>query len=59
MPPPPSLDVVRKLHETATKKLVEICQHCTAHDEGWEGYGDDEVKAAKQLLEQERQKIQR
>lgn len=56
---PPTIEAVTKLNEVATAKLAEIVRKGTAGEKGWDGYNASELAAARELLDQDTQKIQR
>ncbi|TKA75218.1 hypothetical protein B0A55_05897 [Friedmanniomyces simplex] len=56
---PPSIGTVKKLNELATSKLAEIVRRGTAGEKGWDGYSEAELKAARELIDSDTQKIQR
>lgn len=56
---PPSIEAVTKLNELATAKLAEIVRRSAAGEEGWDGYSQSELIAARELLDRDTQKIQR
>ncbi|KAK0840845.1 Inositol phosphatase SIW14 [Friedmanniomyces endolithicus] len=56
---PPSVATVMKLNELATAKLAEIVRRGTAGEKGWDGYSEVELKAAKDLIDRDTQKIER
>jgi ER membrane protein complex subunit 2 len=56
---PPSVESVKKLNELATAKLAEIVRKASAGDQGWDGYNEAEVKAARELIDRDTQKIER
>ncbi|KAG4425969.1 hypothetical protein IFR04_000913 [Cadophora malorum] len=57
--PPPSIQTVERLNETATAKLSEIVRRNVGGEAGWGGYDKAEVIAAKALLDSETAKITR
>lgn len=57
--PPPSLASVKKLNELATAKLAEIVRRSSAGEKGWDGYNVVELKAAKEALHRDTEKIER
>ncbi|KAF2201362.1 hypothetical protein GQ43DRAFT_394407 [Delitschia confertaspora ATCC 74209] len=50
---PPKLETVKKLEELATGKLGEIVRRYGAGDNGWTGYEESEIAAARKLLDKE------
>jgi hypothetical protein len=46
----PDTSTIERLNELATAKLSEIVRHAAAHDQGWRGYSEAEVAAARELL---------
>ncbi|KAI9826469.1 MAG: hypothetical protein M1819_007362 [Sarea resinae] len=56
---PPSLETVQKLNERATSKLVEIVRRSSAGEDGWDGYDQAEIIAAKELLDRDAQPKER
>ncbi|KAK1069749.1 Inositol phosphatase SIW14 [Friedmanniomyces endolithicus] len=56
---PPSVATVKKLNELATAKLAEIVRRGTAGEKGWDGYSEAELKAAKDLIDRDTQRIER
>jgi len=57
--PPPSLESVQKLNQKATAKLSEIVRRGAAAEKGWDGYDAAELQAARELVAQDAQTIQR
>lgn len=57
--PPPSLESVTALNLKAVAKLAEIVRRGSAHERGWDGYDDAELKAARELLDTDAQSVQR
>jgi len=51
--PPPKIETVKKLDELATKKLAEIVRRYSKGENGWMGYEEAEVIAARELLDRE------
>lgn len=51
----PSSTKVEKLNELATKKLAEIVRRSSTSESGWDGYGEAEVIAARELLDRDAQ----
>lgn len=47
----PDSVTLSKLDEVATEKLAEIVRRYSSGEKGWQGYDEAEVKAAKELLE--------
>ncbi|KAF3064578.1 TPR repeat protein oca3 [Daldinia childiae] len=47
----PDSVTLSKLDEVATEKLAEIVRRSSSGEKGWQGYDEAEVKAAKELLE--------
>ncbi|KAK0318170.1 Inositol phosphatase SIW14 [Friedmanniomyces endolithicus] len=56
---PPSVATVKKLNAVATAKLAEIVRRGTAGEKGWDGYSEAELKAAKDLIDRDTQRIER
>ncbi|KAF2766004.1 tetratricopeptide repeat domain-containing protein [Teratosphaeria nubilosa] len=56
---PPSVEMVKKLNEVATRKLGEIVRRAASGEKGWDGYSEAELKATRELLEESVQKIER
>ena len=56
---PPTVASVTKLNEMATAKLAEIVRRCSSEDRQYDGYSESEIKAARELLDKDAQKIQR
>jgi hypothetical protein len=46
----PDTAALKQLDELATKKLAEIIRRSSAGEQGWRGYDEGEVKAARELL---------
>jgi ER membrane protein complex subunit 2 len=57
--PTPDVKTVRKLNEVATAKLAEIVRRAGSSEKGWDGYNSAELKAAKELVGKDEQKIAR
>lgn len=55
----PSVSTVKKLNELAVSKLADIIRRAASGDKGWDGYSRAELEAARQLIEQNTQKIER
>lgn len=55
----PSLSTVEKLNELATKKLAEIVRRGSMGENGWEGYAEAELIAARELLDRDGEKVLR
>ena len=55
----PSTSVVEKLNELATKKLGEIVRRSSRSENGWDGYAEGEIIAARELLDRDAQKAPR
>lgn len=49
----PDNATLQKLEEMATRKLGEIVRKWSAGERNWRGYEEDEIKAARELLDQE------
>lgn len=47
----PDTTTLSKLDEMATEKLAEIVRRKSSGDRGWQGYDEAEIKAARELLE--------
>ncbi|KAK3072668.1 Inositol phosphatase SIW14 [Teratosphaeriaceae sp. CCFEE 6253] len=56
---PPKLETVKKLHGLATAKLGEIVRRGGSGEKGWDGYSEAELKAAREVMEGDRQKVER
>jgi len=56
---PPTVATVKKLNELATSKLAEIVRKSSSGESGWDGYSPAEISAAKQLLDESTQQVQR
>lgn len=56
---PPDSSTIEKLNERATQKLAEIVQRFTAGEALWQGYREDEVAAARALLDVTATKLER
>ena len=50
---------VEKLNELATLKLSEIIRRSAARERGWTGYGEDELIAARELLNRDVEPVAR
>lgn len=50
---------MQKLDRLATSKLAEITRRSAAGEKGWDGYNEAELKAARELLQQETKSIER
>lgn len=55
----PKLETVQKLEQLATKKLAEIVRRASSKEQGWDGYSEAEVIAARALLDKDQGKIER
>jgi len=55
----PTLKTVQRLNEVATKKLAEIIRKHSTGENGWQGYDEAEVIAARELLDRESSDIRR
>jgi len=53
----PDKATVEKLDEMATSKLGEIVRRSSQKEEGWQGYDEAEVAAARELLSKESAKV--
>jgi ER membrane protein complex subunit 2 len=53
----PDTATVERLAELATTKLAEIVRRSSAGDYYWRGYGEAEIAAARELLEEGADKI--
>ncbi|KAI1377384.1 tetratricopeptide [Hypoxylon crocopeplum] len=47
----PDLATLTKLDEMATEKLAEIVRRSSAGEKGWQGYDEAEIKATRELLD--------
>lgn len=56
---PPSITAVTKLNEIATAKLGEIVRRSASGEKGWNGYNQAEIIAARELIDNDAQKLQR
>ena len=56
---PPSTESIKKLNQVATAKLVEIIRRASSGEKGWDGYNEAALKAAKELVDKDTQKIER
>ncbi len=57
--PLPSLSTVHRLNELATTKLAEIIRRSSTRENGWEGYEESEIIAARELLDRDAQDLRR
>jgi ER membrane protein complex subunit 2 len=55
----PTEGTVKALHELATSKLAEIVRRGSAGENGWDGYDEAELKAARELLNRGSGDVQR
>lgn len=56
---PPSVSTVQRLNEMSTSRLAEIVRKASLKTAGWEGYGESEVIAARELLDRDGKAIAR
>ena len=56
---PPSRQEVEKLNELATAKLGEIVRKSSTGEQGWTGFDEGEVIAARELLDRHANKVER
>jgi hypothetical protein len=55
----PTEGTLEALNELATAKLAEIIRRSAAGEKSWDGYDAAELKAAKELLQQDTQSVVR
>jgi len=55
----PPITAIESLNELATRKLAEIVRRGTAREAGWDGCDEAELGAARELLQQHTQKVDR
>ncbi|KAI1138975.1 tetratricopeptide [Hypoxylon sp. FL0543] len=55
----PDSTTLSRLDEMATEKLAEILRRSSAGEKGWQGYDEAEIKATRELLENESSTITR
>ncbi|KAI1404605.1 TPR-like protein [Hypoxylon fuscum] len=53
----PDTATLSKLDEVATEKLAEIVRRSSAGERGWQGYDEAEIKAARELLENDSDEV--